>query len=647
MSRTSWRRTRPPRERMHMKLSHRLVFVFVALFTALAQAQQAPTRPMDLALKNVKLSDAENVPLSTVIVRNGRIADIVGAQAEVPADVRVVDAHSFLLKPAFIDAYTFAGCVTPQPVVDRDIAPRTASDVVIDMREADRKGIEPAFHAASAYKLEDDPEKAYRNAGFGALASSPHGQLLSGVSALATTREAAPRDVFLASELFDTMGFDATGPGYPSTPMGAMAQLRQFFWDAQRQAELLERRKSGKQVSRLPYDEDFLAVQPALAKSRRFLCEADTAAQIDRFLALSDELGFQIAISGGREAWKRADVLKARGVPVFLSLQWGEEPEDPHKKPDAKGDAKPDVKKDAKPDSESKPDADTDAKPDQKPADKPDVPTEGRRGRRGRGGDRADSGVDAKKDTKKDEWTYEEPLRVREEKRRLWEETRDGAQVLAKAGVAIAFGSGKDSPKELVERVRTMVEHGLPIDVAWQGLTSGAASMLGVDHELGKAEKGFDASLALWSKDPLRTKDAKLGWLLVDGFLFTFDRDDELTGKPGEGIDATGKWKLEFDSTENKPASADLKMDKDGKVTGSVTFKSPADDSDLTGDFEGHVAAKRILLNGHVKIGGFEAEVVIDGKMETDAIEGETRWKFSGGEQTRKFKASRAPKGGL
>jgi imidazolonepropionase-like amidohydrolase len=631
-----------------MKISTRCFgCVFVPLFAASVHAQQLPTRPMDLALKNVRLSDAENAPLSTVVVRNGHIADILGAQAEVPADVRVVDAHSFLLKPAFIDAYTFAGCITPQPVVDRDIAPRTASDVVIDMREADRKGIEPAFHAASAYKLEDDPEKAYRNAGFAALASSPHGQLLSGVSALATTREAAPRDVFLASEVFDTMGFDATGPGYPSTPMGAMAQLRQFFWDAQRQAELLERRKSGKQVARLPYDEDFLAVQPALAKSRRFLCEADTAAQIDRFLALSDELGFQIAISGGREAWKRADVLKTRGVPVFLSLQWGEEPEDPHKKSDAKGDAS----KSTKPDADPKPDADvdakTDAKQDEKPADKLDAPPEGRRGRRGRGGDRADSGGDSKKDTKKDEWTYEEPLRVREEKRRLWEETRDGAQVLAKAGVAIAFGSGKDSPKDLVDRVRTMVEHGLPIEVAWQGLTSGAATMLGVDHDLGKVEKGFDASLALWSKDPLRTKDAKLGWLLVDGFLFTFDRDDDaLTGKPDEGIDATGKWTLELDAAENKPASADLKMDKDGKVTGSIQFKSPTDDSDLSGDFEGNVAGKRILLKGHVKIGGFDDEVVIDGKIEADAIEGETRWKFSGGEQTRKFKAKRAPKGG-
>jgi hypothetical protein len=229
----------------------------------------------------------------------------------------------------------------------------------------------------------------------------------------------------------------------------------------------------------------------------------------------------------------------------------------------------------------------------------------------------------------------------------LWEQTRDGAQVLAKAGVAIAFGSGKEAPKELVGKVRTLVEHGLAADVAWNGLTSGAAAMLGVDHELGKVEKGFDASLALWSKDPLRAKDAKLGWLLVDGYLFTFDLDDNaLNGKPDEGIDATGKWTLTFDSAENKPASADLKMEKDGKVKGTITFKSPADDSDLTGDFEGQVAGKHMQLEGHVKIGGFEADVVIDGQVQADGFQGEARWKFSGGEQTRKFKATRAPKGG-
>ena len=107
-----------------MKAIHpKLVLVVIALLSSTGIAQRAPTRPQDVALKNVRLSPAENAPLSTVIVRNGRIVDIVDAKADVPADVRAVDARSFLLRPAFIDAYTFAGCVTPQPVVDRDIPP--------------------------------------------------------------------------------------------------------------------------------------------------------------------------------------------------------------------------------------------------------------------------------------------------------------------------------------------------------------------------------------------------------------------------------------------------------------------------------------------------------------------------------------------
>jgi hypothetical protein len=102
---------------------------------------------------------------------------------------------------------------------------------------------------------------------------------------------------------------------------------------------------------------------------------------------------------------------------------------------------------------------------------------------------------------------------------------------------------------------------------------------------------------------------------------------------------------LTFDSSENKPAAADLVMEKDGKVSGQIRFKSPMDDSDLVGEFTGRVSGKRVKLDGRVKIGGFEADVVIDGQLEGDAIRGEARWKFSGGEQTRKFTAARAPKG--
>lgn len=617
---------RVARTASNRQIPPRILLSSVALLALSAPLiAQSPTRSQPVALRNVRLADAPDAPSMTVIMRNGRIAAIDDAKQDPPPDVRVVDGHNFLVLPAFIDAYTYAGCTTPQPTVDRDLPPKTSADVLIDMREANRKGVQPSFCAASTFKLEKDTSKSYRAAGFGALASSPHGQLLSGSSALATTREAAPRDAFLHPLQFDIMGFECTGPGYPVTPMGAHAQLRQFFLDAQRQAEIAARRAAGKGGARLPFDEDFEAIQSALRGERPVVCEAETANDLERFIKLGDEFGFEIALAGGREAWKRAPLLKDRRIPVFLTLDWGDEPDDPHAKD----------KKDAKKEKPDAPKSDVAAKDDKKPdesgdkSDKPDKPEKS----------------DKEKSKKPDPWSYEEPLRLREEKRRLWEETRDGAQRLVEAQVDFAFGSGKSSPRDLLDRARTLVEHGLAADVALAALTTKPAAMLGVERNLGRVEKGFDATLAVWTKNPLTSKDAKLGWLFVDGYLFAFDvEDNELVGKPDEGVDVTGTWVIEFDQPDAKPATAELKMDKDGRVKGPIRYRNPADDAEMTGDFDGQVAGKKMRVSGRVKIGEFEADVTIDAELAGDEMKGETRWKFSGGENARKFHASRTPK---
>src|SRR6185295_7192715 len=108
-------------------------------------------------------------------------------------------------------------CTTPEPAVERDLAPKQASDVLVDMREANRKGLEPSFQAARAFALAADPATEYRKNGFGYLLSAPHGQVLSGESALVTTRESASRDAIVLPSPFGHAGFRCAGAGYPTT----------------------------------------------------------------------------------------------------------------------------------------------------------------------------------------------------------------------------------------------------------------------------------------------------------------------------------------------------------------------------------------------------------------------------------------------
>ncbi|MBK7878431.1 MAG: hypothetical protein IPJ77_22475 [Planctomycetes bacterium] len=670
--------------------------IAVAFFTLgptpAALAAQAPSRPELHVVRNVRLSDAKDAPKSMLVLRDGRIESLQAEGGEVPAGARVVDANGALAVPAFLDAYSFAGFQMPKPNPARDLPPPTNADVLVDMRDANRKGILATFRAADALELDLEADKRYRESGFGAWLAAPHGELLSGTSALMTSRHAAVRDRVRKPFVFAHGGFDCTGPGYPGTLMGSIAQLRQFLLDARWVRELDARASAGKPGRRPPYDAELAAATALLDRKSMLVCEAETASDIERWVKLADEFGLSIAISGGREAWRRAELLAARKIPVVLTLQWGEEVEDPHAKKDkpAKEGKKPgdDAKEPKSADTvkagaiaASTPGSDpaasslsagtpevkpavssapakapetklaegaapagaSEAKPvavvapagtqDSKPAS--ETAPAGAKPAPSKTGDEAD-------ETKR--WIYDEPLRVKEEKRRLWVEKRDCALRLHEASVVFVFGSGKDSPKDLLGRVRTLVENGLPRDVAQRALTTSVSELCGVGASLGRIERGADASFGLWSEHPLSNKEARLAWLFVEGVSYEFELDsNELKGKPDEGVDLSGRWTLTFDDANVKPAAATLEMARDGATKGVLRFKSPFDDSDLQGDVQGRVAGRKVRLTGRVKVGTFESEVTIEGELEGASLEGNTTWKWSGGETTSTFKAARAP----
>ena len=610
-----------------------LAAVLATLAATSVVRAQVPSRPQPCAIRGVRLSSAADAPRSTILLRDGRIERVLDDSTEPPADARVVDGKGYLALPAFVDAYTQAGCPTPTPAADRDAPPKASAEALVDMREANRKGIQPSFRAAEAFRLEPDAQKKWRSFGFGSMLAAPAGQFLGGQSTFASTRDIPPRDAVIDASVFQHAGFQAPGGGYPGTLMGAIAQLRQFFLDAQHQRDLLARRAAGKTGPRPPFDTEFEAIAPSLRKERRILCEADSAGDIERWIRLSDEFGFEIGIAGGKEAWKRANVLKQRGIPVFLTLDWGEEVEDPHakdKKPEAKAEIKSDAKAEPKPGEEQKQET---KKEEPKPEEKAPEPPKAE----------APAKTESPSKTSSDkEWKFEESLRVREEKRRLWEETRDNAIRLGEAGVSFAFGTGKSSPKELLDRARTLVEKGLPAKLALEAMTSNAAALVGEGKSYGRIETGYAASVALWTADPLASKDAKVAWLFVDGFAHEFDvKSETLEGKPDAGVDATGAWSFEFEGPRARPATGDLSMDKEGAVKGTMRFQGPNEEPASPSEFEGKVAGKKIRLTGKVKFGNNDVDVVVEGEIEKDEIRGKATLKFPNRERSQPFTAKR------
>ncbi len=579
---------------------------------AAAQARPAPQRH---ALREVRLGLSEDAQSATLVLENGRIASVSETDAPVPPGSLVIEGAGLIALPAFLDCFTTTGCATPAPKADQDVPVPIEADPRIDMREANRKGIQPAFRAAQVLDLQKDKSKAWRETGFGALLCAPSGQLFSGTSVLAASREAAVRDIVVSTDVFAHAAFEASGPGYPSTPMGYQAQLRQLVWDARRHLELREREARGRPGPRPPFDAELEAMEPVLAARRRLACEADSYGDIQRWIDLSEELDLRIAIVGGREAWRLREELARREIPVILTLEWGEEVEDPHKQDKSKAADPPSQESAAAPEGSE-------------PIPGPPAETE----------------PAAAGEATKERQVYEEPLGVREERRRLWEEGRDCALRLCEAGVPIAFGSRNASAAELTKKVRTLVEAGLEEEVALTALTRGAAEILEVESELGAIQPGRDATLALWTKSPFE-KGAKLAWLFVDGFAHEFELEEEEgdDAPPDEGVRASGTWSLTLEGQGGtRSGKLVLLMEEDGATTGSYTTQSP-DGGERTTEVEGRVSGRKLRLAGTFQRGDVEVELTIRAEITGDELSGESISKTPANERRSSLRGTRTP----
>ncbi|HVS19520.1 MAG TPA: amidohydrolase family protein, partial [Planctomycetota bacterium] len=530
------------------------------------------------------------------------------------AAARVVEGEGWIALPAFVDACSATGLAVPEPEAEQDVPVPYDAGPRIDMRAANRKGVQPAFRAVDALALEDDATTAWRDSGFGTLVCAPHGELLVGDGALVVTRDAAARDRVLTPDVGAHAAFRASGGGYPSTIMAHLAQLRQFFHDARRQAVLEERFAAGRPGARPPFDANLRAALPLLDGSKRLWCRAERADDIRRWLRLADEFELSIGIVGGREAWRVAETLAERGVPVVLTLEWGKEVEDPHAE--------------KKKTEEKKEKAEESRAEDAEEAE---------------GAEEAGE-EDSDEEVAKDPNVYVEPMALREERRRLWLEGRDCALRLAEAGVEFGFGTVDAKPGELLKNVRTLVEAGLAEEVALAALTSTPAEQLGVGARIGALEVGRDATLALWTGSPFR-KESKLARLFVDGFEHEFDLEveDEDATPPDEGVDASGEWTLSFrGSGDTRDGSASLTMAEDGAVTGTLRSEAP-DGSMLASEVEGRVSGTTLVLRGTFEVGGTSIEVRLEAELDGDSLSGESVGKAEFGEFEQQVTGTRTP----
>jgi hypothetical protein len=112
-----------------------------------------------------------------------------------------------------------------------------------------------------------------------------------------------------------------SGGGFPSSPMGVIAYIRQVYTDAEhyRTANgVYAKNPSGMQRPR--YDR---ALEGVL-EPPRVLLPVSRAVDIERMIRFSAELKAKAVFYGGHEAYRAAELLRKSGIPLLVSLKWPE-----------------------------------------------------------------------------------------------------------------------------------------------------------------------------------------------------------------------------------------------------------------------------------------------------------------------------------
>jgi hypothetical protein len=437
----------------------------------------APPPPAAYALENVTVFHAdgrEEVGVNIVIRRGFILA--MGPGVPIPPDAQILEGDSLRVYPGFVDAQGKAALELPEVENRQAVLPWAPP------REA--QGFTPHRLAADFLVGFGPDGKEARTAGVVAAGIHPEGGMAPGQSAVVIFRTDAgsPSETVGRPSVGLSFSFQGARGVYPGTLFGVIAHFRQMFEDAAREGLIQTEYAQSPIGLHLPkWDPDLEALRSATSGRLPVFFTANSAGDIRRVLGLADEIGFRPIIVGGEEAWRVAEELSSRGVPVLASVDF------------------------------SRP---TEWEPPEKP-DEGAEPTE--------------------------EPTESEPLEpgAAREKERL-EHAYANAARLVGAGVTVALTSGGKGG-DFREGVAKAVEYGLSEGDALSAVTTVPASILGIPNVVTVAQ-GMAANFIV-TDGPVFGEDTGILYTFVEGGLEKGTAGGG-GGGSGEAptVDVTGGW---------------------------------------------------------------------------------------------------------
>lgn len=281
-----------------------------------ALTAQPPPASRGWAIRNVTIVPVTGprVEHGTVVIRDGKI-EAAGTDAAAQAGDSVLDGSGLFVYPGLIDAGTRLGLTEIGSVPGGE-----------DQQELG--DLNPQDAALTAVNPNSELIPVTRSNGVTTAITSPRGGLVSGQAALIDLLGWTPQEMAVRAPAAMVMTYPRTGGG---GGFGRRAQppsegdqtnrqvqvLKGFLGQAKAYAEIKARLAAGATGTQKT-DLGMEAMVPVMRGDVPVIFDVETAEQIRGVLALADSFGIKVILRGASEAWRFADTLAARHVPVIV-----------------------------------------------------------------------------------------------------------------------------------------------------------------------------------------------------------------------------------------------------------------------------------------------------------------------------------------
>ena len=260
----------------------------------------------------VYITSSQKLEKCTVLIKEDKIIE-VGIAVIIPKNAQIIDATGKTIYASFIDLFSEFGINKPQKKSNRNTEPQYDSE---------RNGFYWNDHIKSDYNAKDNisydekTAKELRDIGFGTVISHLNDGVIAGTGLLWTLNDSNNNGVrILNSKISQHLTFNRSAfsrQSYPSSLMGSMALLRQFYHDAKWYEQGVSKTK------------DFSIEAFNVNKKLIQIFNAGDKLNSLRAKKIGDEFNINYIIKGNGTEMERIEEIKNTGSTYIIPIKFPE-----------------------------------------------------------------------------------------------------------------------------------------------------------------------------------------------------------------------------------------------------------------------------------------------------------------------------------